>query len=145
MVWAQRIIDQLHEHMDSEREALIRYGVLAEEAPDGHVRFLMKLILEDELRHHKLFAEMAEHLRREIEHRDDADLPQLRRSMDTEALRAETKALLELERNDLKELKDLRREVTKVADTAWWSALIDVMDADNRKHIAILKFVHDSA
>lgn len=145
MVWAQRIIDRLQEHMDSEREALTRYGELAEKAPDGHVRFLMQLILEDEVRHHKLFAEMSENLRREMDQRGPAELPELRHSMDTDTLRAETKALLALEREDLKELKDLRREIVKVADTSWWSALIDVMDADNRKHIAILKFVRDSA
>jgi len=145
MVWAQRIIDRLQDHMDSEREALTRYGQLAETAPDGHVRFLMQLILEDEVRHHKLFAEMTEHLRREMDQRGEPDLPDLRRTMDADALRAETKDLLALERADLKELKDLRNEVTKVADTRWWSALIDVMDADNRKHIAILKFVRDNA
>jgi rubrerythrin len=145
VVWAQRIIDRLQEHMDSEREALISYGRLVEAAPDGHVRFLMNLILEDERRHHQLFADMAEQLRREVDQRGGAGLPEMRRTMDTEALRGETKALLELEREDLKMLRDLRKEVAKVADTRWWTALIDIMDADNRKHITILEFVRDNA
>lgn len=145
MVWAQRLIDRLQEHMDSEREALTRYGALAAGAPDGHVRFLMQLILDDEVRHHRLFADMIEHLRREIDQRGVAELPELRRSMDPAELRAETKALLDLERDDLKELKALRKELAKVEDTAWWTALIDVMDADNRKHIGILEFVRDNA
>lgn len=144
-MWAQRIIDRLQEHMDSEREALVRYGRLAESAPDGHVRFLMGIVLDDERRHHQLFAEMVERLRREIDHRGEADLPELRRTMDAAALRAETKSLVDLEREDLRELRDLRKEVAKVADTRWWTALIDIMEADNRKHIAILEFVRDNA
>ncbi|HEX6570275.1 MAG TPA: hypothetical protein VF015_13965 [Acidimicrobiales bacterium] len=144
-VWAQRIIDRLREHMDSERDALTEYARLAEDAPDDHVRFLMALILEDERRHHRLFAEMADSLEREIEHRAGGDLPELRRTADTAALRAETKKLLDLERDDIGELRRLRREISKVEDTRWWSVLFDIMEADNRKHIAILEFVRDHA
>ena len=144
-VWAQRIIDRLREHMDSERDALTEYARLAEDAPDDHVRFLMALILEDERRHHRLFAEMADSLEREIEHRAGGDLPELRRTADTAALRAETKKLLDLERDDIGELRSLRREISKVEDTRWWSVLFDIMEADNRKHIAILEFVRDHA
>jgi len=142
-VWAQRIVGRLREHMDSEREALTEYARLAEEAPDGHVRFLMRLILEDERRHHQLFAEMADSLEREIENRGAGRLPELRRTGDAAEVRAQTKHLLDLERDDIRELRDLRREVTKVEDTRWWSVLIDIMEADNRKHIAILEFVRD--
>lgn len=144
-VWAQRIIDQLHEHMDTERDALTRYGELAENAPDGHVRFLIRLILDDEIRHHKLFAEMVEHLQRELDQRGPASLPEMRRTMDRDELRKQTDVLLELERDDLKELRQLRKEITKVADTRWWAVLLDIMDADNRKHIKILEFVRDNA
>lgn len=144
-MWAQRIIERLREHMDSERDALTEYARLAEDAPDDHVRFLMALILEDERRHHRLFAEMADSLEREIEHRDGGELPELRRTADTAALRAETKKLLDLERDDIGELRRLRREISKVEDTRWWSVLFDIMEADNRKHIAILEFVRDHA
>jgi rubrerythrin len=144
-VWAQRIIDRLREHMDSERDALTEYARLAETAPDEHVRFLMGLILEDEKRHHQLFADMADSLEREIEHRAGGELPELRRTGDSAVLRAETKKLLDLERGDIRELRALRRDITKVEDTRWWSVLIDIMEADNRKHIAILEFVRDHA
>lgn len=139
------MIDRLYEHMDSEREALRRYSDLAEQSPDAHVRFLINLILEDERRHHRLFAEMAEHLRAEMEQRGSAELPDMRQSLDGDGLRAETKALLDLEREDLKELRELRHEIKKVADTRWWATLIDVMEADNRKHIGILEFVRENA
>lgn len=131
--------------MDSERDALRRYSELAEQSPDPHVRFLINLILEDEKRHHRLFAEMAEHLKAEAEQRGSADLPDMRQSLDGDALRRETKALLDLEKEDLKELKELRGEFKKVADTRWWGTIINVMEADNRKHIGILEFVRDNA
>jgi hypothetical protein len=144
-VWAQRIIDRLHAHMDSERDALSNYARLAEDAPDDHIRFLVRLIVEDEKRHHQLFSQMADSLRRELEHRSPGDLPEMRRTMDTATLRNETKHLLDLEREDIRELQDLRRQVTKVEDTRWWSVLIDIMEADNRKHMAILEFIRDHA
>lgn len=144
-VWRQELIDVLRGHMDTERGALTRYRQLADEAPDDHVRFLMQLILDDEIRHHQLFDEMVNRLRREGEHRGPEGLPRLRASADREVLRRETKDLLDIERDDIKELRQLRKQIQKVADTEWWSVLIDIMEADNRKHIGILEFVRDNA
>ena len=143
--WAETLIQTLQGHMDNEREALTQYGELADSAPDNHVRFLMKLILDDEVRHHTLFAEMVNHLRAEIEHTAPSGLPNVRRTEHREVLLAQTKALLELEHDDVKELQALRKEISKVEDTAWWAVLIDAMETDNRKHIRMLEFVRDHA
>lgn len=144
-VWAQQLIAELRGHMDGEREALTRYAELAEEAPDEHVRFLMKLILGDEIRHHQLFSEMVNRLNREVEQRGDSGLPELRGAADSTELKRQTKELLALERDDIKELRRLRKELQKVADTEWWSILVDVMESDNRKHIRLLEFVRERA
>lgn len=143
--WAEALIRSLQHHMDSEREALTQYGRLAESSPDDHVRFLMRVILEDEVRHHGFFADMINNLRAEMDQSDGAGLPTMRRAEDREALRAQTEALLKLEREDIKELQQLRKEIGKVADTSWWKVLIDAMEADNRKHIRLLEFIHDNA
>jgi rubrerythrin len=143
--WAESLIQTLQGHMDNEREALTQYGELAASAPDDHVRFLMKLILDDEVRHHTLFAEMVNNLRSEIERTAPSGLPNVRRTEDRDALRAQTKTLLDLEHDDIKELQALRREISKVEDTAWWTVLIDSMEMDNRKHIRLLEFVRDHA
>jgi rubrerythrin len=143
--WAETLIQTLQGHMDNEREALTQYGELAGNAPDDHVRFLMKMILEDEVRHHSLFAEMVNNLRAEISQSEPSGLPNMRRTEDRDVLLAQTKKLLELEHDDVKELQDLRREITKVEDTAWWAVIIDAMEMDNRKHIRLLEFVRDNA
>lgn len=141
--WAQRIVNTLQDHMDNERDALTEYGHLALASPDGHVRFLMELILQDEVRHHRLFAEMVAALRRQIEQRGEGGLPEMRPIEDPVALRAQTKTLLDLEREDIRELRALRRELGKVEDTSWWVVLIEMMEADNEKHIKLLEFVRD--
>ncbi|MGH2684289.1 MAG: hypothetical protein ACRDJP_02350 [Actinomycetota bacterium] len=141
--WAQTLINTLQDHMDSEREALREYGRLAVASPDSHVRFLMDLILQDEVRHHQLFAEMMAGLRREVEQRGDGGLPDMKPVLDPDALRAQTKALLDLERDDIKELRALRKQLGKVEDTSWWSVLVEVMEADNEKHIKLLEFIRD--
>lgn len=141
--WAQRIVNTLQDHMDGEREALTDYSHLAVASPDGHVRFLMDLILQDEVRHHRLFSEMIAALRREIEQRGEGGLPEMRPIHDPVALKAQTKALLDLERDDIKELRALRRELAKVEDTSWWVVLIEMMEADNEKHIKLLEFIRD--
>lgn len=143
--WAESLIRTLQHHMDSERDALTQYGRMAESSPDDHVRFLMRVILEDEVRHHGFFADMITNLRAEMDRSGDGGLPKMRATEDREALRAKTAELLRLERDDIKELQELRKEIAKVADTSWWSVLIDAMEADNQKHVRMLEFIHDNA
>lgn len=143
--WAEQLIGTLESHMDSERRALTQYGQLADSSPNDHVRFLMKLILEDEVRHHGFFADMVNYLRAEMEQTRNGALPELRRAEDRRALVAKTKELLELERDDIKDLHDLRKKINKVADVSWWSVILEAMEMDNRKHVRLLEFIRDNA
>lgn len=142
-LWAQELIKALQHHLDSEREALVQYGTLIDDTPDDRVRFLVQMILDDEVRHHQLFAEMIKRLRSELEQRGTSALPPMRTGRGDPRLREQTTRLLALERDDIKELRELRKELAKVADTEWWSVLAEVMAADNRKHIKLLEFVRD--
>ena len=56
-----------------------------------------------------------------------------------------TDELLEKEEEDVKELKRLQRELREVKDTSLWSLLVDLMERDTQKHIAILKFAKKQA
>lgn len=143
--WAERMIRTLEDHMDTEREVLREYGAIVEQATDEHVRFLVRMILEDEVRHHGVFAEMVNSLRAEIGQAVGTGLPAYSRNHDRSALRAKTDELLEIEREDIRELADLRKELGKVADTSWWSVIIDTMEMDNRKHIRLLEFIRNHA
>jgi rubrerythrin len=148
-VWAQELLDYLGDHMDKEREALRRYGALAADEPDDRIRYLLQMILEDEVRHHQLFAEIVNALRSELEQREQSPrVPSgrgVRRNGDHEALLKETEALLELEKDDVRVLRRLDRQLRAVADTSWWAVLLEVMVLDTKKHVRILETVRDLA
>lgn len=144
--WARQLADHLQWHMDTEREVLRSYGHLAEETSSEHVRYLINLILDDEVRHHRLFSEMVAWLRSEAESRNplEPSLPTARGTVDAD-LRAKTEELLEIEREDARELESLKHEVADVADTRWWTALIETMEHDTRKHIRLLEYIRSQA
>ena len=137
--WAQELLDHLGHHMDSEREALASYRDFAEQAGDPRVQHLATQILGDEIRHHQQMEEIRVALRDEIEQR----LPRVERSPMTDEHRREllrrTDELLALEREDVKELQRLAKQLRAVADTEWRGAVIEAMELDNRKHILILE------
>lgn len=137
--WAQELVDHLGQHMDSERDALASYRDLAERAGDPRVQQLAMQILSDEIRHHQQFEEIRVALRDEIEQR----LPRVERPRLTDAdrdeLRRRTDDLLELEREDVKELQRLAKRLREVADTEWRAVVVEAMELDNRKHILLLE------
>jgi len=145
-VWSQELINYLTAHMDSEREVLRSYAALAENTEPGHVRYLIELILADEVRHHQLFGEMINALRAEMDQRDISPrLPDARPGAISEELLDETRRLLKLEKHDGQDLKRLRRELDKVDDTRWWSVLVDMMSLDTKKHVLLLQFIESGA
>jgi rubrerythrin len=144
--WARALAKHLTWHMDTEREVLREYGRFAEEVTDERLRYLINLVLDDEVRHHRVFSELVNWLRAETETREvpgprvPDDMPT---HEDREAILAKTKHLLEVEHEDARELKALRRDIDKIEDTAWWTILIEAMELDTRKHIKILEYIRD--
>ena len=61
------------------------------------------------------------------------------------ALREATDRLLENEKKDREELKALRRELRSFEDTTLWALLVELMQRDTDKHIAILGFAQRHA
>lgn len=144
-VWAQQLAHYLQEHMDTEREGLRDYAHLAAETKNDQVRFLINIILDDEVRHHRIFQDMVNWIRAEHAQREDMETNIGSRPSvsgeEREHLIEMTETMLELEREDETHLKELEKMVAEVADTAWWSALVDAMRHDTRKHIMLLEAV----
>lgn len=149
-VWARSLADHLQWHMDSERGVLIEYEKLASEVDDERIAYLLRLIVEDERRHHRLFEEMVNWLRAETESRAltgpriPTHHPQPVADADRQRLRERTDELLTFEREDMDELKDLHEVVEQVEDIAWWTVLIETMEHDTRKHIALVEFIRST-
>lgn len=140
--WAQEVARHLDEHMDNEREALRAYREMCGRA-DEHVALLVTQILDDEIRHHQQFAELRDSLRAEVEGRGRNGRTKTMKPADVTALLAQTETLLELERNDLKELKRLAKTLRQVEDTAWRAVIVESMELDTRKHVRLLEGVRD--
>ena len=130
-------------HVETERAMLERYAEVAERTDSDAFRYLVKLLIDDEIRHHRLFNELADSLETDaLMKREAPAVPHmdLDRADRAEVLEA-TKELLENEEQDLGELKRLQRELRDVKDTTLWGLLVELMERDTDKHIAILRFV----
>ena len=62
-VWEAALLDHLTEHSKAEGELLAAYQRVVESTQTEYVSYLFRLILEDEVRHHRLFEELANALR----------------------------------------------------------------------------------
>ena len=105
----------------------------------------MKLLIDDERRHHVLFEELAASLKNEAElSGQDPVVPRMDFDrVDPANVRGLTDRLVEREQQDLRELKKLQKELRDVKDTTLWSLLVDLMQRDTDKHIAILRFARE--
>jgi hypothetical protein len=141
--WERDLWTHLTSHVETERVLLEEYSAVAERSPSKAFRYLVKLLIEDEIRHHRLFTELAKSLRTEAElRREDPVIPYMDFvHADRAAVLDATKQLITNEQQDARELKRLQHELREVKDTTLWSLLVDLMQRDTQKHIAILRFV----
>ena len=139
--WEQDLYAHLTEHVQNERELLQEYVAAAEATGSKALAYLVKLLIEDERRHHILFEELAASLKSSAELTgQDPVVPWVDFERVGTSVRDLTDRLMEREQQDLRELKKLQKELRDVKDTTLWSLLIDLMQRDTDKHIAILRF-----
>ena len=126
---------------------LEEYVTAAEGTQSKALAYLVNLLVEDEHRHHRFFNELASSLKSEAELSGvEPVIPRLDlRLVDSADLLATSRRLLEHERSDAAELKRLHKELRDLQDTTLWGLLVEIMQRDTEKHIAILKFVEDHA
>ena len=144
--WESDIYQHVANHGHIEGEILDEYQRLAddEEIPPAFA-YLARIILDDEVRHHRIFDDLADNMRQMVEESDDrSPIPSLR-GFHTDRVRIQrlTERLLEVERSDERELKDLAKRLKEFDKVTLWGLLIELMLDDTRKHIKILKFIQD--
>lgn len=135
------IFDIVATHADREEEALLSYQRLAEESEDEGFRYLVNLIIEDEIRHHKQISQMVNDVQSFVSELDIRPrVPSLGASQSPE-VRRETERLLAFEKEDAKELVQLRKELRKKGGYGVAPLLVDLMLHDTAKHTDILRFI----
>jgi hypothetical protein len=141
--WDTALFEHVAGHAQNEIGLLEEYTNAAEATDSKALSYLVGLLVEDEHRHHRLFAELASALKTSAEFSpEDPPVPRLDFDrVDPTAIVAMTERLLRREQNDARELKRLQRDLRDVRDTTLWSLLVELMQRDTDKHIAILRFV----
>jgi len=141
--WARELHAHLTSHVEIERGMLEEYRSAAEASSSKAFEYLVNLLIEDEIRHHRIFLELADSLETmSLRPGADPQVPYLDfNRTNKEAVLDLTETLLEKEQQDALELKRLQSELGDVKDTSIWGLLVDLMQRDTQKHISILKFV----
>ena len=146
----------LMSHVEAERGLLEDYSAAAKKSPSKALSYLINLLIEDEVRHHRIFTDLVESVKAKEKQweeghwsEEDTVIPrndffQLDQG-DQNAVIDLTKQLIQKEQQDRHELKRLQRELRDVKDTTLWSLLVDLMERDTQKHIAILQFAKKHA
>jgi len=144
-VWEQELYDNLARHVRTEGDIIDDYRRLAAETSSEAFRYLARLIVEDEERHHRFFAELTETVQAFSQLQTEGQpVPFLTSGgADGEELGARTEHFLRVERDDLKELGVLSKQLRPVRDTTLWGLLVELMEMDTRRHIRILEFIRD--
>jgi rubrerythrin len=137
-----RILNMLQTHGAREGVALAAYQRVAEtSSADASVRYLVRLILDDEVRHHRVFDEMANGLKSFVWEVDiEPRVPDMSPRPDP-ALLEETHRLLAFEKEDARELRRLRKALKHSPRSSLHPLLVDLMLHDTKKHIAILEHI----
>lgn len=140
--WAHHLGAHLGTHIQSERESLDAYQDLESRTDGTLVGYLIAMIIQDERNHHRLLSDMRDALMSGFLEPSPNPLTHELEDDETQAtLREITERMLSVERHDLKELREMRSDLSSVADTKPWVALVDVMEADTQKHIKLLSFI----
>jgi rubrerythrin len=146
-VWEEDLYQHLTTHLGNELDLLVAYKEAAAESKSAAFRYLAAIIIEDEMRHHRVFEDLANALRSDVEMRPiEPAVPDLSGFGELpEKVVQLTDALLAREEQDAGELRHLSRELRDVRDTTLWQLLVKMMELDTEKHAEILRFVRKHA
>ena len=142
----ETLLANLDRHVASEEAVLDSYVEFARSGPE-FVRYLVNLIAEDEARHHRILREMVNRVVGEVEFRTmSPSVPYTDfQGTDRERLVEETARFLALEREDLASLKELTKALRRQRRCGLIPVLVEFMELDTKKHIALLEFIAESA
>ena len=139
------LLDAIERHALAERDALQQYVELATASNDPVIALVMRLILEDEERHHGLLKRMEASLRDALdwtyspEALPSAGMPH---QPVASGLAETARALIDEERMGARFLRNLARQDKRI-DGGLPSLLLEMMAEDSDKHARLLQFVRD--
>ena len=142
---AEWLLDAVERHALAEEDALDQYDYIGTASGDPVIALVMRLILDDEQRHHGLLKRIEASLRDALNwtHSPEA-LPATatpQRPIDRELLDT-TAGLIEEEKTGARYLRDLSRR-EKAVGSGLQSLLIEMMAMDSDKHARLLEFVRE--
>ena len=146
-MWDQAMYLYLTSHAKNEGRLLEAYLDAATSTHSEAFRYIVNLLADDERRHHRFFNEIAQSLRVDAELAgEQPEVPRLDlHKADREQVQALTRELIDNEEHDARELRRLRKQMKDFEDTTLWALLVEVMQYDTEKHLAILKYVRKHA
>ena len=137
------LFSHLAGHAAREGAILDEYVQAAAATQSKALAYLVEILMEDERRHHRWFAELASSLEADASFSGtEPAVPRMDfHRADRIAVRGVTDRLLDHEKADEQELKRLQKELKDVSGTTLWGLLVELMQRDTDKHIAVLTFV----
>lgn len=142
-VWEGQLLEHLTHHLEMEAGLLETYERLARESQSEYVSYLLSLIGEDEARHHRLFEELVNALRAPVDRDVGTMVPTVATPANAPELLKIVEQFVKAERVDKRELRRLarRRSIRSMRGHSLWPLLIELMQRDTEKHLAILGFI----
>jgi rubrerythrin len=142
---AEWLLDAVERHARAEEDALDQYEYIATASNDPVIALVMRLILDDETRHHGLLKRIEASLRDALNwtHSPDA-LPAAgtpERAIGKDLLES-THVLIDEERTGARYLRELARR-EKAVGAGLQTLLIEMMAMDSEKHAHLLEFVRN--
>ncbi len=139
----ERLLHAVETHTELEAESLAAYRHLADTSPDPVVRILLRLILEDEVRHHGLLQRIVASLGDSLDWTQSgealpADLPP--RNAETVRTMEAIRLCIRHERESHREQRRFARQVSKLHG-GLFALLLEYMALDSKKHEEVLRFV----
>jgi hypothetical protein len=148
--WEIALAEEFAEHVREEKDFLQAYRELAEKAPP-FIGYILRLILEDEARHHQIFVEMANSLQADVTWEpispvvprvewgilEDKDLDTVR------SLLSKTEEFIRGEKEEITKLASLRKDLRSVSEVTLWPLLVEWIERDTAEHIKALELVRD--
>ena len=136
-----RVLATLRAHDEREHAILESYRRLVDDTTDEGIRYLGRLIMDDEERHHEVIRGMANRVESWMHDPSvEPGTPSLSPRVDSDLLEA-TQRLIALERQDAKELRLLQKELRYAPATSLLPLLVELMLHDTARHIEILRFI----
>jgi hypothetical protein len=135
------LVELLRSHAEREAVALEAYRHLATKSRDKGIRYLVRMILEDERRHHDRMQEMVNTIQSFTWDVDvQPRVPSLEAKKDP-LLLEETRLLLKFEQEDARELRRLKKHLGRASHSSLLPLLTELMIHDSAKHAAILQYI----